>query len=235
MELADVIGLIGIIVAGIIAYVVTNRRRDAVAAVARKLGLRFRALANRDIVRRYHFLNKLHKGSDRYAFNILSGNYKEHDVILFDYHYQTGFGDNSQQHYLSFFILRLSTSFPELIICPEGILSKIANSIGFDDIDFESYEFSRRFCVRSQDKKFAYDVCNARMIDYLLSNDDLCIEIEGQAMAIYFDTRLSPEHIEPNLNRLIAIRSLMPDYLFLENFRFVWKSPPEQSGRETGG
>ena len=45
--------------------------------------------------------------------------------------------------------------------------------------------------MRSKDKKFAYDVCNAQMMEYLLANRDLSIEIEGPALALAFDTRLS--------------------------------------------
>lgn len=101
-----------------------------------------------------------------------------------------------------------------MIIVPEGFFSKIAQAIGYDDIDFESHEFSRKFCVRSRNKKFAYDVCNARMIEYLLSNTNLSIEIEGRVLAVSFNRKLTPERIEPNLNRLITVRSLLPDYLF---------------------
>jgi hypothetical protein len=108
----------------------------------------------------------------------------------------------------------LPGSFPELVIDKEGFFSKVAQALGYDDIDFESHEFSRKFRVRSSDKKFAYDVCNGQMIEYLLSNIDLSIEIEGEVMAISFRSRLSPEYIEPNLNRLVRVRSLMPDYLF---------------------
>jgi hypothetical protein len=135
-------------------------------------------------------------------------------VTLFDYHYQVRSGKNTHHHYFSFFILHLTESFPELVIDKEGFFSKVAQALGYDDIDFESHEFSRKFRVRSPNKKFAYDVCNAKMIEYLLSNSDLSIEIEGTAMAISFNSRLSPEYIEPNLNRLIKVRSLMPDYLF---------------------
>jgi hypothetical protein len=139
--------------------------------------------------------------------------------MAFDYHYETHSTDSkgrrqTHHHYFSFFILQLPLSFPELKIGREGFFSKVAQAFGYDDIDFESHEFSRKFCVRSKDKKFAYDVCNARMMEYLLANDDLTIEIEDQAMAISFNSRLSPEQIESNLNRLVAIRSLMPEYLF---------------------
>lgn len=210
-----VVGFIAIVVIlGVLSYIRAWKRREAMAAVAAKLGLRFAPAKNRGMARRYRFLDKLRKGSNRYAFNILSGSYQGHDLILFDYHYQTGSGKNTHHHYFSFFILHLTVSFPELVIGPEGVFSKIAQAIGYDDIDFESHEFSRKFCVRSRDKKFAYDVCNARVIEYLLSNTDLSIEIEGNVLAISLRTRLAPEDIEPNLNRLITVRLLMPEYLF---------------------
>lgn len=86
--------------------------------------------------------------------------------------------------------------------------------MGFDDIDFESHEFSKLFCVRSKDKKFAYDFCNAKMIDYLLDNKDMSIEIENNVVALAFNRNLKVEQIKHNMDRLIKLRSLMPEYLF---------------------
>ena len=85
---------------------------------------------------------------------------------------------------------------------------------GYQDIKFESAEFSKTFCVRSPDKKFAYDVCNVKMMEYLLANRDLSIEIENEVIALAFNTRLSVEQIEFNLQRLVEIRSRLPQYLF---------------------
>ncbi len=215
MEPLIIVGFIAIfIVVAIVGYLSSLKRREAMMAMATKLGLSFRPHKDRSLARRYRFMNKLRRGSNRYAYNTLSGNYQGHDVILFDYHYQTGSGKDTHHHYFSFFILHLPAVFPELVIGPEGFFSKIAQAVGYDDIDFESHEFSRRFCVRSRHKKFAYDVCNARMIEYLLSNSDLTIEIEDNVLAVSFNSRLSPDQIEPNLHRLMTVRSLMPDYLF---------------------
>jgi hypothetical protein len=215
-----IVGFIALIVVlGILGYISAAKRREAMAALAARLGLRFDPNKSWDIAQRYRFLDKLRSGSNRYAFNILSGSYQGHDINLFDYHYETHSTDSkghrqTHHHYFSFFILHLPASFPELIIGSEGFFSKIAQALGYDDIDFESHEFSRKFCVRSADKKFAYDVCNARMIEYLLSNPDLTIEIEADALAISFGSRLTPQLIEANLNRLVTLRSLMPEYLF---------------------
>jgi len=208
-----------IVVFAIFGQIAAKKRREAMLSMAARLGLRFDPGKDRDIARQYRFLDKLRVGDNRYAFNILSGKYQSHDVMAFDYHYETHSTDSkghrqTHHHYFSFFILHMAVSFPELVIAREGFFSKVAQAFGYDDIDFESHEFSRKFCVRSGDKKFAYDVCNARMIEYLLANDDLMIEIESQALAVSFNSRLSPEQIERNLIRLIAVRSLMPDYLF---------------------
>jgi hypothetical protein len=208
-----------VIVIGIFGYLSAQKRREAMMALAARLGLRFDPDKDRDLARRYDFLDKLRAGSNHYAFNTLIGTYQSHEVALFDYHYETHSTDSkghrqTHHHYFSCFLLHLPASFPELVIAREGFLSKIAQAVGYDDIDFESHEFSRRFCVRSRDKKFAYDVCHARMMEYLLANDDLTIEIEGNVLAITFASRLDPERIEPNLNRLVALRSFMPEYLF---------------------
>jgi len=200
-----------VLVFGIIS---ARKRRQAMFTLASKLGLRFDPSKDRSLARQYKFLDKLRRGSHRYAYNILSGNYKGHDVMAFDYHYQTGSGKDTHHHHFSFFLVHLTAAFPELVIGPEGIFSKIAQAVGYDDIDFESHEFSSKFCVRSSDKKFAYDVCNAQMIEYLLSNSDFSTEIDGNVLAISFNRRLSPDAIEQNLDRLVKVRSLMPDYLF---------------------
>lgn len=196
-----------------------KQRREALAAVAARLGLRFDPAQDHGFDERYRFLDKLRSGSNRYAFNRLFGSYQGRTVELCDYHYETHSTDSkgrrqTHHHYFSFFILTLERSFPELEISKEGFFSKIAQAVGYDDIDFESHEFSRRFCVRSGDKKFAYDFCNARMIAYLLQNPDLCIEIENTALALYFPRRLRPDQIAPNLQRLLQLRQLMPGYLF---------------------
>lgn len=108
----------------------------------------------------------------------------------------------------------MPAGFPELRITRQNFLLRIAEAFGYEDIHFESAEFSRVFCVRSKDKRFAYDVCNPQMIEYLLTNRDLGIEIEGPALALAFAKQLSGTEIENNLGRLLQVRLHLPDYLF---------------------
>ena len=200
------------------SVIAARKRREELSGLATRLGLSFSADNDAGLAERFGFLDKLAQGDNRYAFNVLSGEYRQNPVLAFDYHYETHSSDSkgnrqTHHHYFSFFILVLPMSFPELKITREGLFSKIAQALGYDDIDFESAEFSRAFCVRSKDRKFAYDVCNSQMIEYLLANRDLSIEIEGPALALAFDSRLSAAEIEANLQRLLEIRLRLPEYL----------------------
>jgi hypothetical protein len=211
-----VICILGALVWGLYAG---KKRRDAMTLLAERLGLAFRHERDYQLAKRYAFLDKLDQGSNRYAYNIMSGTCQGQEIAAFDYHYETYSTDSkgrrqTHHHHFSFFILTLEKPFPELTIAKEGLLSKIAQAIGYDDIDFESHEFSRRFVVRSKDKKFAYGFCNARMIDYLLGHTDINIEVDHNMLALGFNACLRVEEIEQRLNQLVEIRSLMPSYLF---------------------
>ncbi len=196
-----------------------RKRREALTQLAQHLQLGFNPGQDRSIAGRFSFLKQLAQGSNRYATNILSGTYRQNEILAFDYHYETYTqdknGTQTEHHWFSFFILTLPASFPELTIRREGFFTRIAEVFGYQDINFESAEFSKTFNVRSPDKKFAYDVCNAQMMEYLLANRDLSIEIENDALALAFTSRLSAEQIEFNLQRLIEIRSRLPEYLFV--------------------
>ena len=213
--------LLGIVIVVVVVAVnlAAKKRREGLAALAQRLGLMFEPRTDSQMAQRFAFLNKLAQGSNRFAFNILWGNFRQHAVYAFDYHYETYSRDSeghqqTNDHYFSCLILMLERQFPELIIAREGLLSKIAQGLGYDDIDFESNEFSRTFCVRSRNKKFAYDFCHARMMEYLLQNQDLSIELEGSALALTFSGRLDVTQVEYNLNRLAQLRTLIPKYLF---------------------
>ena len=52
------------------------------------------------------------------------------------------------------------------------------------------------------------------MIEYLLENRDLQVEVEHDSLGLFFGKCLAPDAIKFNLDRLIDIRELIPDYVF---------------------
>jgi hypothetical protein len=199
------------------------RQRDAMAQKARDLGLQFDGESSRETAKEYSHLDKLRRlsGSDEHALNIMRGDFQGHPITLFDFHYATSgpwWWSPSWKihHYVNFTILKLNRSFPELTIGAEGggLLGKIFDALGGGDIDFESHEFSKRYDVRSDNKKFAYDFCNAQMIDYLLDRRPRYIEVDTDSLAVGSDSQHDVRNMESELSHLLKIRSLMPNYLF---------------------
>ena len=209
------------IIAVIYNAIEAQKRKEGLFELAQRLNLNFDPGHDYSISDRFNFLKELNQGQNRYATNVLSGTYQENKVLAFDYHYETvthdDKGSHTQDHWFSFFIVTMPTIFPQLTIRREGLFTKIAEVFGYEAIKFESAEFSKTFCVRSPDKKFAYDVCNAKMMEYLLANRDLSIEIENEVIALVFSGRISLAAFEPNLQRLVEIRSRLPQYLFTQN------------------
>lgn len=199
-------------------------RSAALVEEARDLGLSFDASQRDFLARKYRFLDQFSvasRVSKDCCINVMTGEFEGHAVTLFDYYYVTKEGSvwwwapSWERHcYFSFIIIDMESNFPELTIAKEGFLSKIAQAVGYRDIDFESHAFSRRYVVRSSDKKFAYDFCNAKMIDYLLDQPILNIELQKHALALVFDDQHELGRTRSHLRRVSKMRSLMPNYLF---------------------
>jgi hypothetical protein len=220
MELLLIVTVAAVAIAlAIFGTLQAKKRREALAALAASLGLRFNPEKDRSVDERYAFLRKLNTGSNRYASNRLAGTYRDHSVEVFDYHFETYSTDSkgrrsTHHHHFAYFILHLPRRFPELTITHEGVLSKLAQAFGYDDIDFESAEFSRKFCVRSRDKRLAYDICHARMMEYLLANDDLNLELDEHCLATFHSGHLDAARAARDLDRLVDIRNLIPEYVW---------------------
>jgi hypothetical protein len=190
--------------------------------LAARFGLHCSAARNYTLADDYAFLPHLAQGKNRYAFNILSGTCRQSEVLAFDYHYETAAENPDSEDLRSHFFLTpvlvlVPAYFPELRIAPQGTLSKLAEAFGDEDIHFESAEFARAFCVRSGNKRLAYDVCNARVIEYLLANRDMDLLIKNCVLALVSGAPLSAAQVGRNLERLLEFRLRLPDYLFTKD------------------
>jgi hypothetical protein len=160
------------------------------------------------------FLDLFSRGENRYVFNRLEGTYQDQKLFVFDYHYQTDSSKDRKDYNSTLFMLIVKECFPKITIARQNFLLKIEARFDSENIQFESAEFSKTFRVLCVDKKFAYDVCNPQMMEFLLANRDLQIEIQGPVISLAFTPQLSVGLIEFNLQRLAQIRSLLPQYLF---------------------
>lgn len=205
---------IAIVVIGYLAWQAEKRRREEFGVWATANGWRYRHQRERTLRHRYGFLDRLQIGHDRVSSNILSGEWQGYQAVAFSFSYVTGSGKHQQTHNISVALIHIERHFPELRVHPENILSRFGQSLGFDDIDFESLEFSRAFTVRSDDRKLAYDFCHTGMMEYLLRHRKTAMELEGDTLALFRSRQLSAADLTPMLNHLVGIRTQMPEYLF---------------------
>ena len=175
-------------VGGYFGHLAAKKRREALAAKAAELGLSFFHGRDTGYDEEYAHFELFARGFGRAAYNTMSGRVEVggHEMLckMGDFTYKTreGSGKNRRTvtHRFSYMILHLpwGAAMPDLLIRKEGFFDKIGAAFGFDDIDFESAEFSRTYCVKSANKKFAYDVCHQRMIEFLMETGPSSVDIE---------------------------------------------------------
>jgi hypothetical protein len=205
-----------------------QKRRGALREVARRLGLRFDSSTEGGLHHSYghSFFRRGHsQTATNHLFGVMDLAGYPIRVRMGDFRYVTGHGKNRQTHRTSFALFHLPfLGTPDLLIRKEHLGHKVLGSIGFDDIDFESEEFSRKFWVKGGDERFAYDVVHPGMMEFLLKGPtpdiemvhDVCLVLEGrgrwdpetfQGAPGWFQEFLArwPEHL---LDRLVARREM---------------------------
>lgn len=216
-------GLLIAFVAVIVIGKQRARRRQAMAELAAALGLSFDPARDYEHDDRYAHLEVFRRGSQRYAYNTLSG---EMDlgghrvfVVLGDFHYAVyrNFGESRQKKSYEFSYLIVQVPWmgvPDLFIRPETMFDRVGAMIGFDDIDFESDEFSRAFLVKSSDRKFAYDLIDPRMMEFLLETRPPLIDLEhGRVCLTTGNRRWSIEEFKHELVWLEGFFARWPEHL----------------------
>lgn len=182
------IGVIALIVVSARANAARERRRIAgVWAWAQSSGFEFYEKDPFDLDTRFKGLGVIGRGHSQYAFEVLRRP-SPVPTFLFRYHFATtetrtvtttDSNGNSQtrtetyeeDHWHAYLIVETGAQFPSLMIRPEHWGDKVAGFIGFEDIDFESEQFSSRYFIKSGNREFAYAVVHPQMMEWLLTQE----------------------------------------------------------------
>lgn len=207
----------------LMSYRQQQRRIAELFDLADSLGWNFSASNDGSYDSRYSQFSIFCQGDDRYAYNTLSGTLLVADdacpARMGDYHYQTTSSDgkttSTQDHHFSYLLVELPyISLADLYIRHEGLFDKLATAFGFSDINFESAEFSRRFHVKSSDKRFAYDVINPAMMEFLLGSDCPTVEIKDRVCCLTISHRTwTTDEFRQELSWADKFFALWPKYL----------------------
>ena len=192
-----------------LSHKAAQKRRDELAALAAELGWSFDPAKDKSHDDRYTQFEVFRQGHSRAAYNTLQGNLtvdgRAFPAVMGDFTYavtrSNGKTTTTTVYRLSYLIVHLPfAGVPDLFIRPENFMDKFAAAIGFDDIDFESAEFSRKFIVKSDDKRFAYDVIHPQMMEFLMEAEPPTIDLQRGECCLHRGERCwSPAEFEANL------------------------------------
>lgn len=209
-----------IIIIATVAYFKGESRKNDLFQLAQSIGWSFSPLRDPSAARRFAQFRIFQEGRGRNAYNTMRGQFTLHgypcQAEMGDYHYVVDDGDDASTTFaFSYLVVQLPFRYvPDLLIRPEGFLDKIAGALGFDDIDFESHEFSRKYCVKCADHKFAYDVITPTMMEFMLHSRPGPIHLcEGCICLSDGKTVWEPETFHHEVNWLDGFFQRWPDFV----------------------
>jgi hypothetical protein len=193
-----------------------KKRREAFEREAARLGLVYERQSSERLPQLYSHVALFNQGFDRRALNVLRGTYRGIDVRLFEFQYKTqthnGKQTQTQTHHVGVAIANLGRQLPKTTIVPETLGHKLWDAVGGDDIDFESDEFSRKFWVKSDDRRAAYDLIHARMMEYLMTPGWTRWGVTTPGVFLSHHGRIRPQDAQAILDRLAGFVELMPGH-----------------------
>lgn len=209
-----IIILVVIAVIAIYSYYSSQQRKRDLSALAAAWGFSWDDSDPFGIEIRYEAFHAIGRGHSQRAYNVFHGDRNGRAMVCFDYRYTTGSGKSQSTHHLSGTAIRHGYPFPNLVIRPEGFFDKLAEFVGFHDIDFESAEFSKAFHVKSDNRKFAFDLFHARAMEYMLAQPKrFAMEFRGDTMLVTSNSMWEPKEFETAIAQVEGLLDLMPDYL----------------------
>lgn len=162
-------------------------------------------------------LGLLQRGHSRRCGCLVRGELDGQPLALFDYRYVTGHGKNRTTHRYAVAVLDLPFPVRPLRVRPEHAFDKLGEFLGADDLDFESAEFSARFHVSAPDRKWAYDVIDARMMEFLLQAPaGFTLELGSHEIAVCRPGYAKPAGYEQALGILRGVRERIPAWVVRE-------------------
>ncbi|GAB5904358.1 MULTISPECIES: DUF3137 domain-containing protein [Mycobacteroides] len=158
------------------------------------------------------------QGHSRRFQDVFNGSIGRHEFVSFQYTYKvtTGSGDQRSTETYYFMVTCLVTppSPYRLEIKPEGLLAGLARAVGFTDLEFESDEFNKRFNVKANPERFAYDVLNPRAMERMLADQRYSqpLRFENGRLLTWRRGKLDEQRIASEVQYLIDTVEPIPAY-----------------------
>jgi hypothetical protein len=212
------LGVIALVIGvAVFSYLAKKKRREGFALVATQLGMEYWPEDPFGLLSEPFAL--FQRGDGHGIENVIAGPYQSIDVKAFDYWYYEESTDSKGNRTKTYYrfdcaVVPIDAACSPLTSDNENVLTRLADALSFHDIQFESEDFNRMFNVKSQDKKFANDFVDARMMQWLLQNGKgTAFEIMGDRLLSY-RRKLSPMEIVTLLGLSKAFLDHVPKVVY---------------------
>ena len=208
MQIAVVVVVVVVAVVGgyLISRQITQKRRAALTAVATSLGFRY---APDDPFDTVDLPFALFRRGDGRGVEM-----REFDYWYYDESTDSKGGRSRSYHRFSCSTTSIDAHVPGITVGRENVLTRLGGALGFDDIEFESEEFNRAFRVKSEDRKFAFDLIDARMMAFLLDASSGCtFEVVGSDL-LCATRRVRPAELPSLVQVLQSFHAHVPNVVW---------------------
>jgi hypothetical protein len=216
-----------------LAYKAKQKRREALFVFASQHGLEYSRQDVWSLDRSYGFA-LFGKGDGRGCENVLTGRWEALPLREADYWYydetSDGRGGHSRSYkYFSVIVADLTCALPHMSIERENVMTRLADHLGFHDIEFESEQFNRAFRVSSGDRAFAFRLIDARMMQWLLqAGEGFSFEVLGPNLLVS-SPRRRPADLPPLLEVAAAFDTHIPELVRREDAIAAEPAAPDRT------
>lgn len=204
-----IVGAVLLIVGG---YIYERKRAEKLQAFAAARGLSYTKQDQRwvgvDLGWPYD------AGRSHRANHVMTGTHNGRPLVVFEHKWVTGSGDDRKTHYAMVTALQLPRTLPQLTVTREGVFGSLARAIGIKDIELESDAFNREYKVKSENRRFAYDVLHPRFMQWLLDTDAGGFTISSGYLVVATGGRLQMEQVDSRIAYLDAIAEHVPAFVW---------------------
>jgi hypothetical protein len=203
------IAVVGLSIFALAAYL-DHQRTQAIKQIAEKMGLQFKGEGQAGLIASLGHLDLFSKGRSKQARNLIFGDTEEVKLYLFDYYYTTGSGKNSSRHSQTVAYFQApDMRLPQFTLQPESFLHWVAESLGFQDIDFETHpDFSKKFVLKGPEEQQVRELFRPQLLEYFEQQapDQLSVQGAGDQLVVFVaNQKQSPTGLKSFMDKCFGV------------------------------
>jgi len=203
MEIPVIIGVVVSMIALVPIVIRYGRKRikqrmETLSKLANHFGLDYYEIDNENRLKQaLHSFKLFQNGRGHKASNLLVSRMGHLQQVIFDLKYVEGSGDNANTKNITILLIECPDgTLPSFTLSREfGMIRKVSNFFGMDDIDFDSHKtFSDQYLLKGEDEGRIRETFNSSVLDYFTEHPGLTVEGGGRYLYVSTSfTLLKPE------------------------------------------